>query len=63
MKWVPHLLKLNPAGMDAPPPHGEVGLPARPALQKWSKLQGSGGQKKGDTLESSEIFHESYEPI
>ena len=32
-----------------------------PALQKWSKPQGSGRQKKGDTLESSEIFHESYE--
>ena len=45
MKWAPHLLKLNPAGMDAPPPHGEVGLPA-PPCKNGKKLQGSGSQKK-----------------
>ena len=50
VNWTPCLLRLNPAGMD-----GEVGFPA-PPCQKWSKLQGSGGQKKATLSNLQKTF-------
>ena len=59
VNWTPCLLRLNPAWMEAPLLTGKWGSPPCPAKMVNTARQWQA--KKGDTLESSEIFHESYE--
>ena len=45
VNWTPCLLRLNPAWMDAPPPHREVGFPALPCKNGQNRRAVAGKKK------------------